>query len=320
MWLGLNWVDWIIIGALVFYAIESLGRPLILELVDFLSFLLAFFLSFRFYNIPAKFFETEFHIPHGLSLVFGFMSVWFLSEMLFYILVREFLPKILRIKIPGSGILSMVPALFRGLILIALALVMLATFPIQPAIKKSVLDSKIGSQILRYAYNLESPVKQVFGGAANDSLTFLTIKPKTDERVNLGFQTGQFTVDNATENAMIDLVNNERVSRGFKALVFDRKLREIARAHSADMFLRGYFSHYSPEGLTVADRAAKVGVDFLVIGENLAYAPTLELAHQGLMNSPGHRANILSEDYGRIGIGVMDGGVYGRMFTQVFTN
>jgi uncharacterized protein YkwD len=86
------------------------------------------------------------------------------------------------------------------------------------------------------------------------------------------------------------------------------------------MFKRGYFAHNSPEGENVADRAEKVGVDYQVIGENLAYAPTLALAHNGLMNSPGHRANILSSDYQKIGIGVQDGGVYGLMITQVFSN
>ena len=197
---------------------------------------------------------------------------------------------------------------------------MVATFPIQPNIKNEVLDSKLGSRILKYAYGFEAPVKQVFGGIANDSLTFLTIGPKTDEKVNLGFQTDKISVDEASETVMFNLVNKERVSRGGKALVLDNKLRDIAREHSADMMKRGYFSHYSPEGKTVADRVMGAGIDFLVIGENLAYAPSAELAQQGFMNSPGHKANILSTDYNKVGIGAMDGGVYGKMFTQAFSN
>lgn len=317
---GLNWVDLVIIGVLFFFAMEAIGRPVILELLDFASFLLAFFLSFSAYNIPARFFETEFRIPHGLSLIFGFMSVWFLSEIIFYLLVRLLLPEILRLKIPASRFLSIVPALLRGLVFIALILVMIATFPIQPTVKRSVLDSKIGSQILKASYSLESPVKQIFGGAANDTLTFLTIKPKTDERVNLGFQTNQFTIDQTSENMMINLVNGERAARGLKVLAFDGRLRSVARLHSEDMFKRGYFSHYSPEGLTVAGRLLNTEIDFLAAGENLAYAPSLELAHKGLMNSEGHRANILSSDFGKVGIGVLDGGIYGKMFTQVFSN
>lgn len=316
----MNWVDLVIILALLTFVLDGLGRPLILEILDFLSFLLALFASFRYYNLPARLIESQFQVPHGLSLVLGFFLMWFLAEAIFYALVRIFLPRMPKFIIPFSRILSILPSILRGLIFISLIMVLLATFPIQPSIKKAVQSSKIGSVILKNAYQLEAPLKRVFGGVANDTLTFLTIKPKGNERVNLGFQTNEITDDPASEAQMIDLVNKERALQGLKALAFDSKLREVGRSHSRDMFKRGYFSHYSPEGENVADRASKAGVDFLVIGENLAYAPSLELAHQGLMNSEGHRANILSEDYGKIGIGVVDGGIYGKMFTQVFSN
>lgn len=320
MALGLNWVDLSILAILAAFTIEAIGRPLALEILDFISFLLAFFLSFRYYNIPSKLIETNFSVPHGLSLVIGFMVMWFISEILFYLFIRVLFPRLPRITFMGSELISMIPAFLRSLVFIALTLVLIATFPIQPSIKTGVVDSKIGSFILSHAYQLEAPVKNVFGGISNDTLTFLTIKPKSDEKVNLGFQTGKFTVSINDENNMVDLVNKERVERGIKPLAFDTGLRDVGRVHSAGMFKGGYFSHYSPEGKTVADRAEAAGIDYLVVGENLAYAPSLELAHKGLMNSEGHKANILSTDYHKIGIGVMDGGIYGKMFTQVFSN
>lgn len=316
----MNWVDLAILGTLLFFTLEAVRRPLVLEILDLLSFLLAFFISFRYYNYPAKFFENNFQIPHGLSLVFGFMAAWFLAETIFHFTVQILIPKLPAIKSRLINSFSIIPAVLRGLVFISLFLVLIATFPIQPTIKKAVQDSKIGSLILKNAYRLEEPVKNIFGGVTDETLTFLTIKPKTDERVDLGFRTVEFSVDETSEREMIKLVNNERVSRGLKALTFDSELRAVARGHSEDMFERGYFAHFSPEGESVADRAEKAGVNFLVIGENLAYAPSVFLAHKGLMNSEGHRANILSSDFGKIGIGVMDGGVYGRMFTQVFSN
>ena len=207
-----------------------------------------------------------------------------------------------------------------GLIFIAITLVMIATFPIQPSIKRNVLDSKLGSQILKYTYSLEQPVKNVFGGVANDSLTFLTIKPKTTERINLGFQTTESTTDQEAERMMVDLTNEERVKNSLPKLALDENLRSIARGYSADMLRRGYFSHYSPEGKSVGDRLLEGRIDFRVAGENLAYAPSVESAFKGLMNSAGHKANILSTDYNKIGIGIMGAGVYGKMFTQVFTD
>lgn len=148
----------------------------------------------------------------------------------------------------------------------------------------------------------------------------MTIQPKTSENIRLGFSTVNLFFDEKLEFSMIDLVNKERIKQGLAPLSFDVKLREVARAHSADMFKRGYFSHFTPEGYDLAFRVKAVGIDFMVIGENLAYAPSLELAHNGLMNSSGHRANILSTDYHRIGVGAANSSEYGIMFTQNFGN
>jgi uncharacterized protein YkwD len=86
------------------------------------------------------------------------------------------------------------------------------------------------------------------------------------------------------------------------------------------MFTRGYFSHNTPENKTPFDRMRESEVRFRTAGENLALAPTLSIAHTGLMNSPGHRANILQSNFGRLGIGVLDGGKRGLMITQNFRN
>ena len=94
----------------------------------------------------------------------------------------------------------------------------------------------------------------------------------------------------------------------------------MARAHADDMFKRGYFAHDTPEGVDPFQRMQNAGIVFGLAGENLALAPTLEIAHTGLMNSPGHRANILRDGFRKIGIGVLDGGVYGKMFVQEFTD
>ncbi len=318
----MNWVDGVIIALLIFFTLEGLGRSFISEALDFLSFLLAFFLSLRFYNLASSFYQTNFQIPHSLANVLGFMSLWFLIETVFFGLIHALFAKFLYHPAIDKPLrpFAVIPAFFRGLVFIAIILVLVGSFPIQPKIKLAVGDSVIGSKILENTHRLETPLKNVFGGITQDTLSFLTIKPRSDERVDLGFQTLEFKPNPSLESKMIDLVNQERVSRGFKALTYDEKLRNVGRLHSGDMFKRGYFAHVSPEGKNVADRADAAGVKYLVVGENLALAPDLNLAHNGLMNSPGHRANILSEDFGKIGIGIMDGGVYGIMVTQVFTN
>ena len=86
------------------------------------------------------------------------------------------------------------------------------------------------------------------------------------------------------------------------------------------MLARGYFSHYTPEGLSPFDRMNQAHISFTYAGENLAFSANVQLAMQGLMNSPGHKANILSSHYHKIGIGVIDAGIYGEMFDQEFTD
>src|SRR5262249_13729476 len=98
------------------------------------------------------------------------------------------------------------------------------------------------------------------------------------------------------------------------------RLAAAGRQHAEEMFRLSYFAHESPVAGSPAIRARAAGARFMVLGENLAYAPTVDIAHNGLMNSPGHRANVLSPAFGRVGIGVVRGGVWGRMFSQEFAD
>lgn len=136
--------------------------------------------------------------------------------------------------------------------------------------------------------------------------------------VKLSFVTYSYEVRNDLENQLLQLVNEERIKYGLKKLVADVEMAEVARQHSADMFSRGYFSHNTPDSIDPFKRMHNAGIEYRVAGENLALSSTLALAHKGLMNSPGHRANILNPMYGRVGIGILDGGKYGLMISQEF--
>lgn len=317
----MNLVDLVILIVLFFFIFEGWGKSFFLEVLDLSGFILSFLLSLKFYYLAAKQLEIYFTLPHSLSNVLGFIIIWYLAETLLFFAVRIVSKGLETGKISLSEkIFSLIPAFLKGLVFTSIVLILAATFPIQPRIKKDVQDSKIGSAILAKTYQLETPLRNIFGGVAYETLTFLTVKPQTQEKVNLGFQNNNYIFDESLENSMINLVNQERSKVGLISLSFNSSLREIARLHSADMFSQGYFAHHSPDDKDVADRAKDIGYSFQVIGENLAYAPTLQLAHQGLMNSPGHRANILGEDYKKIGIGIARSDEYGLMITQNFSD
>lgn len=124
---------------------------------------------------------------------------------------------------------------------------------------------------------------------------------------------------NDDERQMLNLVNQERAAAGLRPLQADMALVRLARMKARDMIDKGYFAHQSPTYGSPFEMLRGAGIDYSYAGENLAGAPAVDSAHENLMNSPGHRANILNADYTRAGIGVVEGGPYGKMFVQLFT-
>lgn len=122
----------------------------------------------------------------------------------------------------------------------------------------------------------------------------------------------------ADEQAMINLINKERAAAGLQPLSADAKLTELARLKAKDMIDNNYFSHTSPTYGSPFDMMKNNGVTYRYAGENLAGAPNVNTAHTNLMNSPGHKANILKPEYTKVGIGVVNGGPYGKMFVQLY--
>ncbi len=109
------------------------------------------------------------------------------------------------------------------------------------------------------------------------------------------------------EARAVALVNADRAAHKLPPLRVNMTLVALARDYAQDMIDRDYFSHESPEGETFTDRLARYGVTFRAAGENLGMNTSVDAAERMLMNSPGHRANILSAQYTEMGIGVRNG-------------
>jgi uncharacterized YkwD family protein len=122
----------------------------------------------------------------------------------------------------------------------------------------------------------------------------------------------------AEEQQMVNLINQERAKAGVAPLKVDLRLVQSARLKSKDMIENNYFSHTSPTLGGFAALIRKYAPDYRYLGENLAGNRSVQAAHTALMNSSGHRKNILNPNYTSIGIGIVNGGPYGKMFTQHF--
>ncbi len=107
------------------------------------------------------------------------------------------------------------------------------------------------------------------------------------------------------EYQLFDLTNASRKNHGLPILIWDDHVRETAREHSLDMAENHYFSHTNLQGQSPFDRMKEDNIRFMTAGENLAYGQFSSIfAHEGLMNSLGHRENILLENYKYLGVGV----------------
>lgn len=121
------------------------------------------------------------------------------------------------------------------------------------------------------------------------------------------------------ENQVIALVNKYRVSAGLSPLTADWQLSRVARYKSQDMINKGYFGHTSPTYGSPFNMMENFGIRFSAAGENIAMGQrTAQQVMTAWMNSPGHRANIMSSIYNKIGVGVAKDSKGNFYWTQMF--
>lgn len=325
---SLNWLDYVILAALIIYVIEGYAIGFIASLLDLIGFVLSFVIGLKTYIFAEALISQIFSIPHGFSKALGFLIIALISEIIIGFILRAIVYRVLleeyslkdKILKNIDHFLGVVIGAFSALILLSFILTLIVSLPVSVFLKHSVSSSKFGNILTINAQVFEKELNNIFGPAVNDTLSFFTIEPQSEESIDLKFKTESLSVDQYAEAQMMIMLNKERQSNEKSILSRDEKLTLVARKHCKDMFVRGYFSHYTPEGLTPFDRMAQNDIHFTYAGENLAFAPNVTLAMQGLMKSPGHRANILSSNFDRIGIGVIDGGIYGEMFCQEFAD
>lgn len=322
-----NFIDLAIIVIIAFYALEGYALGFIRGFADFISFVASFIFALTFYDIFGELLVTYFDIPKGFGNAIGFFAAAFICEIALTVFLRSVILPFVLDRVKGfdypkkiEKIAGIFPGVFSAIVLLAFVLTMVVALPLSPFMKNSVASSKLGEPLVSNIQGFDKELNEVFGGAVNDALTFLTVEPKSDELVQLNFSTSKTSIDRNSEMEMLNLLNIERKKAGLDPVEEDQSLRDLARLHCTDMLDRGYFSHYTPEGKSPFDRMAELDIEYKFAGENLALAPSTKLAMRGLMNSAGHRENILSKNFGTIGIGVIDGGIYGEMFCQEFTD
>jgi uncharacterized protein YkwD len=114
-------------------------------------------------------------------------------------------------------------------------------------------------------------------------------------------------------------VNKERAKEGLSALTTNNTITAAGNVRAKEIVQS--FSHTRPNGSSPFTALKEAGISYQAAGENIAYGQkTPQEVVTGWMNSPGHRANIMNPNFGKVGIGVYkasNGTIY---WTQLFTN
>ncbi|QKS72397.1 copper amine oxidase [Paenalkalicoccus suaedae] len=145
------------------------------------------------------------------------------------------------------------------------------------------------------------------------------IDKSVEESLRAHYGTGNQTLRQGFTRQLFDLINSDRVKFGLAPLTLNNQVSSVALAHSTDMANRSYFSHTTPEGLSPFDRMRKAGLTYYTAGENIATGQSSSIfAHQGLMNSAGHRRNLLNSTFKEVGVGVAFSSTDRPYYTQKF--
>ncbi|MGG3916226.1 CAP domain-containing protein [Bacillus sp. es.034] len=185
---------------------------------------------------------------------------------------------------------------------------------VQNELGEPLTNIRKGLTLYQLQNNGEQDVYQIDGSYVtifydkheNDTVTAIQIIDGNLEANKKNFYTeGSSELKEGFEFQLFDLTNATRVEKGLNVLSWDSLVRDTARKHSLDMAEQDYFSHTNLDGQSPFDRMEEDQVAFRTAGENLAYGQLSSIfAHEGLMNSKGHRENILQPHYEHLGIGV----------------
>jgi uncharacterized protein YkwD len=318
----INWIDILLLAIIALYAFMGWRRGFILgaiELIAWVGSIVASFLLFPYVSVTvSKIFPALGIWLNFVSFLFTFLVIRLVASFIIGLIMKD-----VPARVQTSGInklLGLLPGIINGLISATIVALVLMVLPLSDGFAAQAKNSRVANELTKPANWVEDNISPVIDSAINRTVARLTIEPGTNDFVALHFTTTHYKVREDLEAEMLQLVNEERARRGLRPLLADSALTAAAREHSKDMFERGYFSHITPEGKDPFARMHDDDINFLAAGENLALAQTLRIAHAGLMHSPGHRANILNPAFGKVGIGILDGGIHGLMISQEFSN
>lgn len=317
-----NPVDLLIVAVLALAVVGGVRSGFIATLYGLVSWLVSLVLAFAFLGAAARLVVELTGMAAPTARALGFVVVLLAVEGAFAVVGRFAMWPLVRavhatrIGVIADRALGVIPSVLRALVVTAIGLAALVVLPVGNDVRGAIDGSRLGRALVSEVAAVQPFLGQLLGGEAS-GLFVTKIDASSRQELDLPADL-ELDPDPQAEAQMLALVNEERAALGLRPLALDPRLIPVARSHSEEMFRLRYFGHVSPVTGSPFDRLDKARIPYSRAGENLAYAHSVAVAHRGLMQSQGHRENILRPEFTRIGIGVISAGAYGRMFTQLF--
>src|SRR5579884_2127056 len=321
-------LDYLALLVLGIFGLDGLRRGFVFGVLDLVALAATLTIAVTAYPVVGTAVSGRLPLPGALANVAAFVAIFLAGQLLYALaasLVRGLVKPLFAVARPLSlldvlgGVL---PGFVKGAVVIGILTSAVRALPMASDLKQLFERSQV---VQRTAPIGSAIVPDLPALLSHLGLDQVVVAPPPQAsgppQQTIRFPPNlRLDVDPASEARMLQLVNAERANNGLQPLTLDPRLVGAARAHSEEMFRLSYFAHESPVAGSPFDRMLRAGVRFDLAGENLAYAPDVDSAHRGLMNSPEHRRNILTPGFRHVGIGVVSAGSWGRMFTQNFTD
>jgi uncharacterized protein YkwD len=320
-------IDILLIVLVLLLLLRGWFRGFVREAMDLVGLLVGIVLAFRFGSAVGSIVEAMAGVSDDTARLIGGVVVLVVVGVGAAVITRLIerharLPGLNLINRVGGAGVAVAWGVFLATILLSLA----AVAPMPQAVAEQLDDSAVTQTLT----DPDGVPQEVFTTLAGDRIveTLLNIREvfgtrrvilEGEESLTFqGVERGDLAADPEAAGEVFDLLNRARLDGGADPLAWSPALADVAASHATEMYADGYFSHVSAETGTVSDRLAAAGIPFVLAGENLALAATPGQVHDGLMDSTGHRENILRREFRRVGVAAVDGPL-GLMTVQVFT-
>jgi len=245
----MNFIDLFLLIVILLSVWSGWRRGFIIGLISLATWTGSLVAGFLFYPYIAVLFER--YIP---SLGVWTLPVSFILTVIFARILISIITGLVLRATPANAhhniankALGIIPGFVNGLINAVIIAALLMALPLFEGLSATTRDSQLANKFVRPAEWLEAKLSPVFDEAIKKTMNKMTVEPGSAESVKLPYTVTKTKLRQDLEAEMLLMVNEERAKEGLQPLKADPEMTEVARAHSKDMFARGFFAHVNPD-------------------------------------------------------------------------